>query len=84
MAKVIVYTTTFCPFCVRAKSLLKGAKIEFEEINLTGKDDELKALKEKTQFMTVPQIFINDTMIGGFQELSSLKKSGELLEMTKD
>ena len=84
MAKVIVYTTTFCPFCVRAMSLLKGAKIEFEEINLTGKDDELKALKEKTQFMAVPQIFINDTMIGGFQELSSLKKSGELLEMTKD
>ena len=84
MSKIKLYTTTFCPFCVRAKSLLKGMKLDFEEINLTGKYDELRALKERTGFMTVPQIFINDTLIGGFQELSSLKSSGELERMLKD
>ena len=84
MAKIKIYTTTFCPYCVRAKSLLKSKNIAFEEVNLTGKHDELVALKERTQFMTVPQIFVNETMIGGFQELSSLYKSGELEKMLNE
>ena len=78
MAQVKVYTTAYCPFCVQAKRLLDSEKIEFEEINLEGKWDELDALKAKTGMRTVPQIFINDELIGGFQELSGLRSSGEL------
>lgn len=80
---VKIYTWTVCPFCVRAKQLLKAKGIEFEEINLDGKDDELEALRNRTNFKTVPQIFINDKMIGGYTDLAALDQSGELDKMMK-
>jgi len=58
--------------------LLRQKKVEFEEINLTGKADELTALRDKTGWRTVPQIFLGEEMIGGFQELQELETSGEL------
>ena len=48
MKEVKVYTTEFCPYCVAAKDLLKAKGVDFEEINLQGKFDELKALKDRT------------------------------------
>lgn len=83
MAKVEVYTTSYCPFCVRAKTLLKGKGIDFKEINMDGKDQELKALKAKTGLMTVPQIFINDELIGGYSDLADLDSKGELDPLLK-
>lgn len=81
---VTIYTWTVCPFCVRAKQLLKSKGIAFEEINLDGKDDELEALRAKTNFKTIPQIFIHGQMIGGYTDLAALDQRGELDKLIKD
>jgi len=73
-----VYTWTVCPYCVRAKNLLKSKGVEFEEINLDGNDTEFEALKKKTGLKTVPQIFIEDQLVGGYTDLSALEQKGEL------
>ncbi len=77
-ARVQLYTWSNCPFCVRAKQLLKSEGIAFEEVDLDGRDDELQALRQRTGWQTVPQIFIDGQMIGGFQELARLASQGEL------
>ena len=56
----------------------QGKNIPFEEIDLTGKTEELNKLKKRTGFMTVPQIFFDDELIGGYQELARLDSSGQL------
>lgn len=79
MAKVEVYTTDTCPYCVKAKSLLGAKGAEYTEINVTGDDDARIALVKKADGMkTVPQIFIDDQHIGGFSELEALDKNGGL------
>ena len=79
MAKEIrIYSTAHCPFCDRAKNLLDRKNIEYEVVDLTSDPEELKKLKERTGMRTVPQIFIDNELIGGFQELSTLEESGEL------
>lgn len=79
MAKVEVYTTTFCPFCTRAKSLLKGKRVPFIEIDVT-EDAELrqKMVDLSGGRRTVPEIFINDKIVGGYDELKALDDAGEL------
>ncbi len=79
MAKVEVYTTTFCPFCVRAKSLLKSKGVPFVEIDVTD-DAELrqKMVEMSGGRRTVPEIFIDGKIIGGFDELKALNDKGEL------
>ena len=81
MPQVIVYTTEYCPYCIRAKSLLKSNKIDFEEINLEDKPEELLALKDRTGWRTVPQIFFDDKLIGGYTELKALDANGELAKI---
>ena len=81
MVKVKVYTTSFCPYCIRAKMLLKSLKQDFEEVKVVG--DEFAKLSEKTGSMTVPQIFIGDKFIGGCDELYALRDSGELSNLLK-
>jgi glutaredoxin 3 len=81
MIKVKMYTWGACPYCVRAKALLSGKGIPFEEINLDGKDQELQALREKTGQRTVPQIFFGEKLIGGFSDLAALDSNGELDRM---
>jgi len=76
MKEFKVYTTAYCPYCVRAKELLKSKNIEFEEINLEGKDDERVALMKKTGMRTVPQIFKGEELIGGYTELAEMDKKG--------
>lgn len=82
MAKVLMYTKTVCPYCVRAKNLLKSKNISFEEINIESKPPEFyEKLKKQTGWMTVPQIFINDKMIGGYDDLKALDEAGKLDQM---
>lgn len=81
MAEVKVYTTSSCPFCVAAKRFLNEKGVPFEEIDLTGKHDELMELKQKTGWRTVPQIFINGKMIGGYTELRELDGKNELARL---
>jgi glutaredoxin 3 len=79
VAKVQVYTTIYCPFCTRAKMLLKNKGVTFEEIDVT-EDDELrqKMVELSGGRRTVPEIFINDKIVGGYDELRALESKGEL------
>lgn len=79
MAKVEIYTSPFCGFCWRAKSLLKEKGVEFDEIDVTfhpGRRPEMLARAEGRR--TVPQIFIDDAAIGGCDELLMLDHQGKL------
>lgn len=76
--KVVIYTWTVCPYCVRAKDLFRRKGIEFQEINLDGHDEELEKLRERTKWRTVPQIFVNDQFLGGFTDVAKLDATGEL------
>ncbi|MBX3231791.1 MAG: glutaredoxin 3 [Labilithrix sp.] len=78
MKPVRMYSTNFCPYCVRAKMLLEDRGIAFEEINVSGDHEKRQWLVETTGRRTVPQIFIGDEPIGGFDELRKLDLSGEL------
>jgi len=78
MKPVRVYTTLVCPYCIRAKLLLRERGIAFEEIDVTGDHDKRTWLVEKTGRRTVPQIFIGDEAIGGFDDLRELDRTGEL------
>jgi glutaredoxin 3 len=83
MARVEMYTTRTCPFCVRAKRLLEERGIPFDEIDVAD-DDELRAdLIRRTGRRTVPQIFIDGKPIGGYEELHALDVSSELATMLK-
>jgi glutaredoxin 3 len=79
VAKVEVYTTTYCPFCTRAKNLLKGKGVAFTEIDVTN-DDALRAkmVEMAGGRRTVPEIFIDGKIVGGFEELKALNDRGEL------
>ncbi len=77
MMKITLYTSDYCPYCDAAKGLLQQLKIPFEEIDVS--DPEAKAeLKARTGWRTVPQVFIGEELIGGYQELAALDRSGEL------
>jgi glutaredoxin 3 len=79
VAKVEIYTTTYCPFCTRAKSLLKNKNIAFVEIDVT-EDDALRAkmIELSGGRRSVPEIFINGKIVGGFDELKALNDAGKL------
>jgi glutaredoxin 3 len=79
LARVEIYTTEYCPFCTLAKSLLRDKGVEFEEIDVT--DDA--ALRTKMIELvggrrTVPEIFVNGRIIGGYDELRTLDFVGRL------
>lgn len=79
MAKIVVYTTNYCPYCVKAKQLLTKKGVEFTEIDLTHNDAaRLDLVKKAGGRKTVPQIFINDQHIGGCDDLYALDAKGEL------
>jgi glutaredoxin 3 len=78
---VRVYVAGFCPYCFRVKALLKKRGIAFDEIDLTHDAEGRAALVRRTGRRTVPQVFIGDASIGGFDELHALDDSGELQRM---
>tara|TARA_B100001248_G_scaffold251745_2_gene227182 strand:- start:8593 stop:8847 length:255 start_codon:yes stop_codon:yes gene_type:complete len=78
MKKVILYSKDYCPYCVHAKRLLEQKGVGYEEINMENRPEEMQALIAKTGMRTVPQIFIEEELIGGFSELSALEAEGQL------
>jgi len=79
MKPVRIYTTPFCPYCVRAKSLLTKKGAAFEEIDVMmdqGAREEMQSNSGGAR--TVPQIFIGDTHVGGSDDLYALEKAGKL------
>jgi glutaredoxin 3 len=79
MAKVLMYSTGMCPFCVMAERLLtaKGVK-DFEKVRVDLAPDRRTEMMERTGRRTVPQIYIGDTHVGGYDELAALDRAGKL------
>ena len=79
MAKVLMYSTAVCPYCIQAERLLtaKGVAID-EKIRIDLDPAQRDVMKQKTGRRTVPQIYIGDTHVGGFDDLSALDRTGGL------
>ena len=79
MPKVEIYTKMFCPYCVRAKSLLHKKGVEVQEIDVFMNMEAREEMEANTGgARSVPQIFIGDTHVGGCDELYALEKEGKL------
>ena len=78
MARIRMYSTTWCGYCVRAKALLERRGFEYEEIVMDDDPAFRQKLLEMTGRWTVPQIFIDDVPIGGYTELWCLDRDGRL------
>jgi len=79
MKKIEIYTSDYCPFCVKAKSLLKKKKVKFSEINISNNE----SIREKMSIMTngarsVPQIFVDDIHIGDCDKIHKLDQENKL------
>jgi glutaredoxin 3 len=82
MAKVLMYCTAVCPYCVRAEQLLKRKGVqEIEKIRVDLQPELRVAMMEKTGRRTVPQIYINGAHVGGYDDLASLDRAGGLDEL---
>ena len=78
-AHVLMYTTAVCPYCTRAKQLLKARGVELiEEVRVDLDPERRDEMMQKTQRRTVPQIFIGETHVGGCDDLYALDASGQL------
>lgn len=75
---ILIYLTQTCPFCTMATRLLDGRELEYDVIDVGADRSLWKALQEKSGRNTVPQVFIGDHHVGGFDELQAADHSGEL------
>ncbi|MGB7413454.1 MAG: glutaredoxin 3 [Thermosynechococcaceae cyanobacterium] len=79
MAKVEIYTWMMCPFCIRAKHLLKSKGVEFTEYKIDGDNAARSAMAERANGgRSVPQIFIDDQHVGGCDDIHALDAQGKL------
>ena len=78
MAKIEMYTTPFCGYCARAKSLLEKKGAAYVEVDVMMDEKKRAEMRERAKRSTVPQIFINGQYIGGSDELAALEQAGKL------
>jgi glutaredoxin 3 len=78
MAKVRMYTTAVCPFCQMAERLLQSKGAEVEKVRVDLDPAQRAAMMEKTGRRTVPQIYVGDTHVGGYDDLAALDRAGKL------
>ncbi len=78
MPKTLIYTTAWCPFCIRAKQLLAHKGVDFEEIPVDGQPELRAEMMRKAGSRTVPQIWIGETHVGGCDVLYALERAGRL------
>ncbi len=82
MTNIVIYTKDFCPYCTRAKDLLKRKGVDvstIKDIDITNSEDlQVECLEKSGGRRTVPQIFINDTHVGGYDDLDALNSQGGL------
>lgn len=82
MATVTMYCTAVCPYCVRAEALLKQRGVtEIEKIRIDIDPAQRQAMMERTGRRTVPQIYIHDTHVGGYDDLAALDRSNGLMPL---
>jgi glutaredoxin 3 len=78
MSKVQIYTTGWCPYCLAAKSLLDDKGIAYDEIDASDNAVRMEMIQRSHGRRTVPQIFIDDRHIGGYNEIAALERGGQL------
>jgi glutaredoxin 3 len=78
MPQVTIYSTMVCPYCVRAKRLLQRKGVDYEEVLVDQDRGRLREMLERSQRRTVPQIFIDDYHVGGYDDMAELDSQGEL------
>ncbi len=78
MAKVTMYTTPWCGYCAAARKLLQSKNIEFNDIDVGMNADLRREMTDKSGGTTVPQIFINNEHIGGYDDMAALDEQGDL------
>jgi glutaredoxin 3 len=83
MAQVTIYTTDWCGYCRSAKRFLAERGVEVTEIDLTGDDEGRQKLVERSGRTTVPQIWIGDVHVGGYDDLRALDRAGKLEPLLK-
>lgn len=89
MARVLIYSMEWCPYCAKAKALLNAKSIEYDDIDVSHDDQAAREMVERTGQRGTPQLFIDDEWIGGYDSLAYLNATGELdtrlgLEVTVD
>ena len=78
-----MYSTRFCPYCVRARFLLESKNVEFNDISVDARPELRREMMEKSGRRTVPQIWIGERHIGGYDDLARLEQRGELDDLLK-
>jgi GrxC family glutaredoxin len=78
---IVIYKTTACPYCVMAGALLKKKGLSYREIDVTFDADLRREMEQRSGRRTVPEIFIDDRCVGGYDDLARLQASGELDRM---
>jgi len=79
--KIVVYSGRFCGYCTAAERLLQSKKVEYELIKVDEDQDKFDHMMKITGRRTIPQIFIDDYHVGGFDDLAALNQSGRLDEL---
>ena len=78
MPKVEIYTTPWCPYCHAAKSLLEDKGVSYEEVDATAAEVRTAMVERAHGRRTVPQIFIGETHVGGYDDMAALDRRGQL------
>lgn len=78
MPSIVIYTTAWCPYCIRAKRLLDSKNVKYEEIAVDFKPDLRAEMTRKAGRTSVPQIWIGERHVGGCDELFALDRAGQL------
>lgn len=77
-AKVLMYTTAVCPYCQMAERLLRAKGVEVEKVRVDLEPQRRMEMMEKTGRRTVPQIYVGETHVGGYDDLAALDRAGKL------
>ncbi len=80
---VIMYSTRFCPYCMRARFLLDSKNVDYRDIAVDARPQLRREMMEKSGRRTVPQIWIGERHVGGYDDLARLEQAGELDELLK-
>ncbi|MCK5830463.1 MAG: glutaredoxin 3 [Methylococcales bacterium] len=78
MSEILIYTANLCPYCTMAKKLFDRKGVSYSEINVDSKPGLRQEMMEKTKRRTVPQIYIGETHVGGFDDLYALETKNKL------
>ena len=78
LPRVVIYTTNYCPYCTAERVLLRSKNVEFEDVDMTADPARRTEMEKLSKRRTVPQIFIDGTPIGGYDDARRLEAKGEL------